>query len=108
MSVDPFNRIDSLLRSLITTGAILIAGVMITATKSWTSNAAIVALVLGLLSFVAAAQFLISIEMEKEVRPTNEKAKDSRLAIPFLFGYVCYLVAGVLICLRYIAERTGQ
>ncbi len=108
MSVDPLNRIESLLRSLITMGGILIAGIMMTPTKSWASNAAIVALVLGLLSFVAAMQFLISIEMEKEVRLANEKAKDGRLAISFLFGYASYLVAGILICLHYIAEKTGQ
>ncbi len=97
--------IDNLIRTLITVGAILIAGLIIASRDSWVLNAAIVAVVLGLFCFVLAAQFLVTIEMEdSETVAANDKAKDRRLAIPFLLGYLAYIVAGVCICVHFIGS----
>lgn len=84
-------------------GAILITGLIIAHQESWFMSVAMIALVIGFLSFVLASQFLVTIEMgDSERMPVGERAKDLRLAIPFLFGYSAYIVAGVFICFYFI------
>lgn len=105
MSYGPLLVIDNLLRTLILVGAILIASIIIAHPNSWATNAAMIGLLFGFLSFVLASQFLVTIEMEDEETITvHDKARDPRLAIPFFFGYLAYIAAGSFICFYFVTS----
>ena len=102
----PLLTIDTLLRTLMMAGAILVAALIVAHPNSWAMKIAAITLVLGFLAFTLALQFLITLEMEGREEldkvGVNERAKDPRLAFPCLFGNFAYIVAGVFLCIHFI------
>ncbi len=99
---DPILFLDNLLRTLILAGVILVAGVMISPRSSASLGAAVIALIVGFLSFMVASQFLVSVEMEDPEGEAIKQARSLRLVIPFLLGWVAYVTGGVLVCAHFI------
>ena len=101
--LNPISLIDKLLRTTLLVGAILIAAIMIKTPSSW--DFALVVITFGFFSFFLASQFLITLVMEHKVDNVSldEKARSLRLFIPFMVGFLCYLVGIVFICLNSIA-----
>ena len=62
--------------------------------------------VFGFLSFLLASQFLVTIEMQDwgERASVYDKARSPRLAFPFFFGIVSYIIAGIFICIYFVAK----
>ena len=102
----PLLAIDNLLRTLMMAGAIFVASLIVANPTSWFMRVAMVALVFGFLSFLLASQFLVTIEMQDwgEEASVYDKARSPRLAFPFLFGFIAYIVAGIFICIYFIAK----
>jgi hypothetical protein len=94
------SSIENTIRTLTITGAILEAGLLISGPTVPLLRAATACVALGILFFVLAAQFLISIRMDTQQREEDAQAKDGRLVLPFLLGIVAYSVSGVLVCVQ--------
>jgi hypothetical protein len=103
---NPLSVLDNLVRTLMMVGAIFIGSLLIANPLSWLMKIAMVALMIGFMSFTLTLQFLITIEMgnSTRLRPADDEAKDARLGIPFFLGYFSYVVAGALICIYFVAR----
>jgi len=102
----PLLVIDNLVRTLMMAGAIFIAGLIVANPTSWLMKVAMVASVVGFLSFLLTAQFLITIQMQDwgEMASISDKARSPRLALPFLCGIIAYVLSGAFICIYFIAK----
>jgi hypothetical protein len=102
----PLLVIDNVARTLMIAGVIFIASLIIANPASWLMRLAMVTSVFGFLSFVLTSQFLITIQMQEwnEEISVYEKARSPRLAFPFFFGVIFYVITGFFICIHFIVK----